>query len=198
MLEVNIEKIMPVADAQPVLSNLVDEVNSSDELYVLTSNNKPSAVIVGVHHLEKLTGMSHEALTTVAVTPTDQPTQIENNQPDTAISQPVEPTYQNTPTITAEEAGQPQNTIPVSSPAPTTEPVASTFSEPSTPVAPQIINTPTAPLTNTATEPVSDSVQPEFTYTAPVNQSNPNQFVTPAAGDLASQDTNTPTGQASQ
>ncbi len=62
MLEVKIDKILPVTEAKDNFSNLVDEVENSDDLYVLTKNGKPGAVLVGIHHLEKLTGTSHEVL----------------------------------------------------------------------------------------------------------------------------------------
>jgi len=62
MLEVKIENIIPVTEARDSFNKIVDEVEGSDQLYVLTKNGKPAAVIVGVHHLEKLTGTSHEEL----------------------------------------------------------------------------------------------------------------------------------------
>jgi prevent-host-death family protein len=60
MLEVNIEKIIPITEARDSLNNIVDIVESSDELYVITKNGKPAAIVVGVHHLEKLTGIDHK------------------------------------------------------------------------------------------------------------------------------------------
>ena len=59
MLQVNIEKIIPVTEARDMFNRIVDEVEGTDELYVLTKNGKPSAVVVGVNHLEKLTGGEH-------------------------------------------------------------------------------------------------------------------------------------------
>lgn len=56
MLQVDIEKIIPVTEARDMFNKIVDEVEGTDEMYVLTKNGKPSAVIVGVNHLEKLTG----------------------------------------------------------------------------------------------------------------------------------------------
>jgi prevent-host-death family protein len=57
MLEVDIEKIIPVTDARDSLNQIIETVEGSDSMYVITKNGKPSAIIVGVHHLEKLTGM---------------------------------------------------------------------------------------------------------------------------------------------
>lgn len=62
MLEVKIEKILPITEARDSFNKLIDEVEGTDELYVFTKNGKPAAVLVGVHHLEKLTGTSKEEL----------------------------------------------------------------------------------------------------------------------------------------
>ncbi|MEI8143311.1 MAG: type II toxin-antitoxin system prevent-host-death family antitoxin [Candidatus Berkelbacteria bacterium] len=56
MLQVKIEKIVPVTDARDNFNKIIDEVDATDELYVITKNGKPSAIVVGVHHLDKLTG----------------------------------------------------------------------------------------------------------------------------------------------
>lgn len=56
MLSVDIEKIIPVTEARDMFNKIIDEVEGSDDLYVLTKNGKPSAVVVGINHLEKLTG----------------------------------------------------------------------------------------------------------------------------------------------
>ncbi|MCX6808616.1 MAG: type II toxin-antitoxin system Phd/YefM family antitoxin [Candidatus Berkelbacteria bacterium] len=57
MLEVDIEKIIPVNEARDNLESLAAQVAASDDLFVLTQNGKPEAILVGVHHLETLTGM---------------------------------------------------------------------------------------------------------------------------------------------
>ena len=62
MLQVNIEKILPVTEARDSFNKIVDEVEGTDEMYVLTKNGKPAAVVVGVNHLEKLTGENHDAV----------------------------------------------------------------------------------------------------------------------------------------
>lgn len=56
MLSVDIEKIIPVTEARDMFNKIIDEVEGSDDLYVLTKNGKPAAVVVGINHLEKLTG----------------------------------------------------------------------------------------------------------------------------------------------
>jgi prevent-host-death family protein len=62
MLEVKIDKIVPISSVRDSLNEIVGNVENSDDLYVITKNGLPTAIIVGVHHLEKLTGMSHEEL----------------------------------------------------------------------------------------------------------------------------------------
>lgn len=56
MLQVDIDKITPVTEARDNLNKIVDEVDNTDVMHVLTKNGTPVAVIVGVNHLEKLTG----------------------------------------------------------------------------------------------------------------------------------------------
>jgi len=65
VLEVDIDKILPVTEARDSFNKIVDEVEDSDHMYVLTKNGKPSAVVVGVNHLEKLTGKSPAELTSI-------------------------------------------------------------------------------------------------------------------------------------
>ena len=62
MLEVQIENIIPVTEARDKFNQIVDAVEGTEELYVLTKNGKPAAIVVGIHHLEKLTGESHTAV----------------------------------------------------------------------------------------------------------------------------------------
>lgn len=62
MLEVQIENIIPVTEARDKFNQIVDAVEGTEELYVLTKNGKPAAIVVGVHHLEKLTGETNTAV----------------------------------------------------------------------------------------------------------------------------------------
>lgn len=64
MLEVNIEKIVPVTEARDMFNKIIDDVEGTDELYVLTKNGKPASVVVGVNHLEKLTGAASDTVVT--------------------------------------------------------------------------------------------------------------------------------------
>ncbi|HOZ03643.1 MAG TPA: type II toxin-antitoxin system prevent-host-death family antitoxin [Candidatus Woesebacteria bacterium] len=63
MLEVNVDNILPITAARDSFNKIIDEVEGGDELYLVTKNGSPAAIIVGVHHLEKLTGTSHKTLT---------------------------------------------------------------------------------------------------------------------------------------
>ncbi|MEI7792475.1 MAG: type II toxin-antitoxin system Phd/YefM family antitoxin [Candidatus Berkelbacteria bacterium] len=93
MLEVDIEKIIPVTDARDSLNQIIETVEGTDALYVITKNGKPSAIIVGVHHLEKLTGMK-----------TDELSVDEEEAPASVASETVAPVAE-TPTV--EESSQP-------------------------------------------------------------------------------------------
>ena len=112
MLDVNIEKILPVTEVRDSLNKIVDEVESTDELYVVTKNGKPSAIIVGVHHLEKLTGIDHKELipaTDLGGEKTD--TSIDGPTDSLAISEPTtEPMSAQTPiSPIAPVSGSPDN-----------------------------------------------------------------------------------------
>ena len=65
MLEVDIDKILPVTEARDNFNKIIDEVEGTEHMYVLTKNGKPSAVVVGVNHLEKLTGKTADELTSI-------------------------------------------------------------------------------------------------------------------------------------
>lgn len=95
MLEVKIDKILPITEARDSFNKIVDDVEESDELYVLTKNGKPTAVMVGVHHLEKLTGTSHEELMGAAaaagtVMAEETNKQEENMSTNSNITPPIE------------------------------------------------------------------------------------------------------------
>jgi prevent-host-death family protein len=159
MLEVDIEKIVPVTDARDALNKIVDEVSGSDTMYVLTVNGKPSAVVVGVHHLEKLTGKSEGSF---IATPTDSPVDV-----------PLESSTQEQPTP-APVSFNPMDSMP---PTPSAAPVeTTTFSDPTLP-----------PVTPTAApvEPTPVQGNPvTFVQDPSVTPSTGDQFVTPSTDDL--------------
>ncbi|MFA5158301.1 MAG: type II toxin-antitoxin system prevent-host-death family antitoxin [Patescibacteria group bacterium] len=77
MLEVDIDKILPVTEARDNFNKIIDEVEGTDHMYVLTKNGKPSAVIVGVNHLEKLTGKTADELTSIVEKKADETPVVE-------------------------------------------------------------------------------------------------------------------------
>ena len=116
MLEVKIENIVPVTEARDSFNQLVDKVEGSDEMYVLTKNGKPSAILVGVQHLEKLTGTSHEELMSNI---------SEAEETKSADNVPSEENKPVTETVPVEEPKDEPAVTPVSSPVmPPAEPVS--------------------------------------------------------------------------
>ncbi|MDO9593079.1 MAG: type II toxin-antitoxin system Phd/YefM family antitoxin [Erysipelotrichaceae bacterium] len=90
MLEVDIDKILPVTEARDNFNKIIDEVGGTDHMYVLTKNGKPSAVVVGVNHLEKLTGKSADELTSMVEKKADQAPVVEEiSSPDGGSKPPV-------------------------------------------------------------------------------------------------------------
>ena len=67
MLDVDIDKILPLTEARDNFNKIVDDVEGTDQMYVLTKNGKPAAVVVGVNHLEKLTGITTEKAASVGL-----------------------------------------------------------------------------------------------------------------------------------
>jgi len=77
VLEVEIDNILPVTEARDSFNKIVDEVEGTDQMYVLTKNGKPAAVVVGVNHLEKLTGKTANELTSVVEKKADETPVVE-------------------------------------------------------------------------------------------------------------------------
>lgn len=88
-MEVDIDKILPVTEARDNFNKIVDEVVGSDSMYVLTKNGKPSAVIVGVNHLEKLTGKTADELTSIVEKKADETPVVEEVKPADSLGDNV-------------------------------------------------------------------------------------------------------------
>jgi prevent-host-death family protein len=76
-----------------MFNKIVDEVEGTDELYVLTKNGKPAAVVVGVNHLEKLTGESNISVTSsppYPVSSNDNSTDVPSTNPQESSNNPEE------------------------------------------------------------------------------------------------------------
>lgn len=138
MLDVKIEKILPVTEARDSFNKLIDEVESSDELYVLTKNGKPAAVLVGVHHLEKLTGTSEEELmdqtnqnasndANVVPVTTDDTAQTTSAVPATNTPEPLtEEAAPMTPAVEENNSEMPLQSTITNNPVEETTPLTST------------------------------------------------------------------------
>jgi len=165
MLEVDIEKIIPVTDARDSLNQIIETVEGSDSMYVITKNGKPSAIIVGVHHLEKLTGMKSDELTVdedIETPATTTPDTLP--KADDAISTPaVEKPEQVAPapfTMTPDEDDDMFAPLPEEAPVtPATagtlapEPLVNLSATPAPVTAPAAPAMPTAPVTPPAQAP---------------------------------------------
>jgi len=91
MLEVDIDKILPVTEARDNFNKIIDEVEGTDHMYVLTKNGKPSAVVVGVNHLEKLTGKTADELTSIVEKKADKPPVVEEVKSEAATDSAAMP-----------------------------------------------------------------------------------------------------------
>ena len=161
-MQVDIEKIIPVTEARDNFNKIVDEVEGTDHVYVLTKNGKPSAVIVGVNHLEKLTGDTHDAISqkveesnTVDTTEIKKPFVAENDVVATPSDEPV-PAPDTIPAPTAPPPTVAPDQTPATPPA-STPAVEDPFAMPATPPkdkpAPAPDNTPAAAASDEPTPP---------------------------------------------
>ena len=183
MLQVDIEKIVPVTEARDKFNQLIDAVEGTNELYVFTKNGKPSAVLVGVNHLEKLTGESHDEV----MKKVDTAQSSVGLNPEASTPAYTEPVAE--PKIEPEETSLPptEEPTPVPTEEPANEPTTAPNYEPTTPS----FDTPTAPAPDepTTDEPVSPVIPPadeaEFSSSneptpPPANQPASDPFATPA------------------
>lgn len=136
MLEVDIDKILPVTEARDSFNKIVDEVEGSDHMYVLTKNGKPAAVVVGVNHLEKLTGKTNEELTSIVEKKADQTPVVEERKPQIEEQLPTPPP---TEEVTPPPADPTAPTSATETPAPNQAPAQPT----------ETLNTPTETATET-------------------------------------------------
>ena len=131
MLEVDIDKILPVTEARDNFNKIVDEVEGTDHMYVLTKNGKPSAVIVGVNHLEKLTGKTADELTSIVEKKADETPVVEEVVPaspaDTNVADGSKPLETDVPIPGPVQADSATDSAPIdvpveTAPAPTSSP----------------------------------------------------------------------------
>lgn len=181
MLVVDISKIIPVTEARDSLNKIIDDVSAGDELYVLTVNGKPSAVVVGVHHLEKLTGKPTDELMATATPPTglNEIPASSTLAPTATPATPTEVTPLSTPTTPAETAStMPEPVVtptPVSTPAPEITPPPAPSSLPPT-------SAPATPISNPAPSSTEQFATPDPTDLGN-NQANNTTVNTTALSD---------------
>jgi prevent-host-death family protein len=112
MLEVKVENILPVTEARDTFNQLIDKVEGSDEMFVMTKNGKPIAILVGVHHLEKLTGENHEELFgTTTSTPANNVDNGEAAKTDSTVDEPVATPTEVVPTVDVQSPMPAENVI---------------------------------------------------------------------------------------
>jgi len=129
VLEVDIDKILPVTEARDSFNKIVDEVEGTNHMYVLTKNGKPTAVVVGVNHLEKLTGKTTDELTTMVEKKADETPVVEEvKEPEAqpapteeVVPPPAEPTASTTQPMTpaptpTEQGATDQSAPPLNTP----------------------------------------------------------------------------------
>lgn len=81
MLEVDIDKILPINEVKDNFDDIITEVSATDGMYVVTKNGSPAAVIVGMHHQSKLTGQPDSELMPDEETPEETPAEDETEAP---------------------------------------------------------------------------------------------------------------------
>jgi prevent-host-death family protein len=167
MVNVNINKILPVTEVRDSLNKIIDEVETTDEMYVVTKNGKPSAIIVGVHHLEKLTGIKSEELIAepeekeVKTTPIVEAITIDQPQNET-VSAPIATEAQATPAVTDNDEIDSLFNEDISTPENKTETLVSDNVMPAAPATPAFstpTNSPVLPEITPAAEQVDATAQ---------------------------------------
>ena len=104
MLQVDVDKIIPVTEARDSFNKIIDEVDNTDQMYVLTRNGTPAAVVVGVNHLEKLTG---DAVLPAAM-PEPKPDEKKDDVKDDLVPVKPEPIKHTEPDETKPETPAPK------------------------------------------------------------------------------------------
>lgn len=195
MLDVDIEKILPITEVRDSLNKIIDAVIDSEDLYVVTKNGKPSAIIVGVHHLEKLTGIDHKM-----IIPEDTDVSEASEKAETIVNTPNDLATSDTPTLSStstDASTSDATTIPTQSG--NTED-KSEDSTPETPIASTTkslqddTSTPYAPATTMVDDGLDDLFAPEVPTAQPTDLLTPSPAatVTPMANTDTALETTMP------
>lgn len=152
MLEVEINKILPLTEARDNFSKIVGEVEGG-ELYVLTKNGKPAVAIINVAKLEKMTGQRLKETSK----PVPEPSLITSDLP------PIFPPSESPASVPPPKSSYTPNPPPATSPP--SHPPTPTPSTPSTtpPGPPPLDSAQGKPLGEHSdkSKPASPSVPPE-------------------------------------
>lgn len=177
MLEVKIENIIPVTEARDKLNQLIENVEGSDEMIVMTKNGKPTAILVGVHHMEKLTGENHEEVFGASAPekieiPQVAPITEEQIQENLSAAEPVKPEPSFSAPQTSAIPAQAQVSVdpPVQS-NPFDMPETNMFSDLS--VSEEKNPSVTPPLPDFTPNPITDDVNTSAQDNAPMDWSTP-------------------------
>ena len=183
MLQVDIEKIIPVTEARDMFNKIVDEVEGTEEMYVLTKNGKPSAVIVGVNHLEKLTGAEGSEVMAKISDLNEAEAAVPETEPTAAVEEPAAPDAFSEP-VPAEPSPAPAQDFAANQPLPeqpaTVEPapVEPAQTEPTVPNIPPVEPMPATLAPDPFATPAPDANIAQNPNSNPASQTPPasNQF----------------------
>lgn len=190
MINVPIDKIVPLTTARDTLSKIVAEVETNTPMYVLTKGGKPSVAVVNIDYLEKalngqlVTGTTDDSIANQDVHPEQTSEAPSATQDQQSIENALEPTIasstESLPEPPVDEPSQPPAETPDPSLAPSSDfltsndqsPPSDEFSKTLPAPTSQPADQPTQSLPPTATE-FSQSPSAPSTSFNPSTPSNP-------------------------
>lgn len=119
MINVPIDKIVPLTTARDTLSKIVAEVETNTPMYVLTKGGKPSVAVVNIDYLEKALN-GHLVTETADNSPTNQDVSPEQTTEtlSTTLDQPsIEKVVEPTATPSTEALPEPPSVVEPSQPS---------------------------------------------------------------------------------
>ncbi|MBI3495333.1 type II toxin-antitoxin system Phd/YefM family antitoxin [Candidatus Berkelbacteria bacterium] len=98
MLQVPIDKILPLTEMRDTFSKIVSDLETGTPLYILTKNGKPSVAVLSVGQLQKLINQKvqaapppHEIERTITVQTPGTPYSQSQTPPPSGTSNPNKP-----------------------------------------------------------------------------------------------------------
>lgn len=177
MIHADLDKILPEADALEKITSIIEEVETNQELFIITKSGRPACAIINIDYLEELTGSqvsTQGSKINTEIKP--EPELIEKaedqEKPDTVLSE----NSQDDEPILQEEVPATQTSPSFASPPP---PFASTPSSPVSPPLPTETAAQTPPSFSQTPPPIASSTPapetpPQSTSTTTVSQSDDN------------------------